>query len=172
MVLCVGFLLLVSVLFSTTLAALEASWGLLFTLPSLAWQGADFVFSLIIVTLLFAWIFKVLPNVQLRWSDVWIGSGVTALLFTIGKFLIGFYLGTSGVASYYGAAGSAIIILLWVYYSVCILFFGAEFTKASVLKRSGEILPDHRAKLLSAQAKSPPKENPDVNVQHTPLESG
>jgi membrane protein len=150
MVLCVGFLLLISLLVSAALAAVDISMGHLLVLPGFVWQTADFVVSLVLITVLFAMIFKVLPNVRLRWGDVWIGAACTAFLFTIGKVLIGLYLGTSSVASTYGAAGSAVVILLWVYYSACILFFGAEFTKAYVSRHGGGILPDKRAVLLPA----------------------
>jgi membrane protein len=83
-----------------------------------------------IAVLLFAMIFKILPAVELTWRDVWMGAIVTAILFTAGKFAIGYYIGKSGVASAYGAAGSIVTILLWIYYSSLILLFGAEFTKA------------------------------------------
>jgi membrane protein len=149
MVLCAGFLLLFSLILSAVLAALGPYLHGLSILPVPVWQGADILFSFAVVTLLFAAVFKMLPNVRTHWRDVWIGAAITSFLFTTGKFLIGFYLGRSGVASYYGAAGSAIIILLWVYYSACILFFGAEFTKVYVLKRHGKILPDKRAVLRS-----------------------
>jgi len=82
-----------------------------------------------LITLLFAMIFKFLPDAKIAWHDVWIGAFITALLFTIGKFALGLYLGKSGVSSSYGAAGSLIVLLLWVYYSSQILFFGAEFTQ-------------------------------------------
>ncbi len=149
MVLAVGFLLLVSLILSAILAALGTSMGKLLPVPGALWQGTDFVLSLAVVTLLFAMIFKLLPNVVLRLRDVWIGAACTAFLFTVGKFLIGLYLGTSGATSYYGAAGSLIIILLWVYYSACILFFGAEFTKAYALKYGSGVVPDKRAELLT-----------------------
>jgi membrane protein len=150
MVLGVGFFLLISLVVSAALAAVAVSMHRMLTLPGFVWQGADFLISLVVVTLLFALIFKVLPNVRLRWRDVWLGAACTAFLFTLGKFLIGFYLGTSGVASYYGAAGSAIVILLWVYYSACILFFGAEFTKAYAVKYGAGVEPDKRAVLRLA----------------------
>jgi len=145
MVLVVGFLLVVSLLVSAALAAFDDSLQKLMALPSIVWQGADIVVSVVVMTMLFAMIFKVLPNVILRWRDVWTGAACTAVLFTIGKFLIGVYLGTSGVTSYYGAAGSAIVLLLWVYYSACILFFGAELTKVYVRKYGAGIVPDSRA---------------------------
>jgi membrane protein len=82
-----------------------------------------------VITVLFAMIFKVLPDVKIAWRDVWIGAALTALLFTAGKFLLGLYLGKNAAVSAYGAAGSLVLILLWVYYSAQILFFGAEFTQ-------------------------------------------
>jgi membrane protein len=147
MVLGVGFLLLVSLVLSATLTALGATMRNLLALPGAVWQSADILVSFAVVTMLFAMIFKFLPNVMLRLRDVWIGAGCTAFLFTLGKFLIGLYLGTSGVTSYYGAAGSVVVILLWVYYSACILFFGAEFTKAYASKYGSGVIPDKRAEL-------------------------
>jgi membrane protein len=88
----------------------------------------DLVVSLVIITLLFAMVYKMLPSVTIAWRDVWVGAAVTSLLFTVGKLLIGLYLGNSGVGSAYGAAGSVLVILVWVYYSAQIFLFGAEFT--------------------------------------------
>ncbi|MHB9154141.1 MAG: YihY/virulence factor BrkB family protein [Endomicrobiales bacterium] len=124
-----GFLLLVSLLASALLAGLESVLGLRAAGLGALWKAADILISWSIITALFALIFKVLPNVAITWRDVWTGAAVTAFLFTIGKFLIGLYLGISAVSSVYGAAGALVIILLWVYYSSQILFFGAEFTK-------------------------------------------
>jgi membrane protein len=107
--------------------------------------------SFTVISALFATIFKVLPNVRIGWRDVRIGAVGTAFLFTAGKFLIGWYLGTSTVASSFGAAGSVVIILLWVYYSSCILFFGAEFTKVYARRFGSGIVPNSRA-LLWADA--------------------
>ena len=103
-------------------------------LPGVAvvWEAVNVVVSLGVITLLFAMIYKILPDVKLGWSDVWVGALVTAGLFTIGKFLIGLYLGTSSFASTYGAAGSVIVILVWVYYTSQIILLGAEFTRAYV----------------------------------------
>jgi membrane protein len=89
----------------------------------------DFVFSLVFIAGLMALIFKFLPDVRIAWSDVWIGAALTSLLFTAGKFLIGFYIAKSVTMSAYGAAGSVVIILAWIYYSAQILYFGAEFTR-------------------------------------------
>ena len=128
----VGFLLLVSLLVSAALTALHRYMG--HTYPGLAelWQAANVLVSFGVVTLLFAMIYRVLPDVELTWRDVWLGAIVTALLFSVGKFLIGLYLGTSGLTSTYGAAGSVVVLLLWVYYSSQIVLLGAEFTRAWV----------------------------------------
>ena len=128
----VGFLLLVSLLVSAGLSALHRYMGTAF--PGLAevWQAADVLVSFGVVTLLFAMIYRVLPDVQLTWRDVWLGAVITACLFSVGKVLIGLYLGTSTLASTYGAAGSVVVLLLWVYYSSQIVLLGAEFTRAWV----------------------------------------
>jgi membrane protein len=129
MVLGVGFLLLVSLVVSTGLSAtLHFMSGRLPGGETL-WHMVELGISFGFVTMLFALIYKVLPAVQLAWRDVWIGAGMTALLFTLGKFLIGLYLGRSGVSSAYGAAGSLVVVLVWVYYAGLIFFFGAEFTQ-------------------------------------------
>ncbi len=148
-VLSVGFLLLVSLLLNAILTALSKYVNWLLPLPALAWQTLDFVGSFGVITVLFAMIFKILPNVRLGWHDVWMGAAVTSLLFVLGKFLIGFYLGASSITSAYGAAASVIIVLLWVYYSACILFFGAEFTKVYACKFGSGIVPNRRAMLWS-----------------------
>jgi membrane protein len=128
LILSLGFLLLVSLVFSAIVSALARKWG-----PSDATgtvlQAVNFLFSFALVTLLFAMIYKILPSVHIAWKDVAIGSVITALLFSVGKFLIGVYLGNSAVASSYGAAGSVILVLIWVYYSAQIFLLGAEFTK-------------------------------------------
>jgi len=129
MVLGIGFLLLISLVVTAALAALSTYMRGLLEWPPAVLHTADFLISLAVVAVLFAMIFKLLPNVKVRWHDVWIGAVGTALLFALGQFLIGLYLGKSSISSTYGAAGSVIIVLLWIYYSGCILFFGAEFTK-------------------------------------------
>jgi membrane protein len=136
MVLGIGFLLLVSLVISTVLSAVNG-WviGLLPSAEFLA-QILNFAISFGVVTLLFASIYKVLPDTPIRWADVWIGAAVTALLFTIGKFLLGLYLGNSTIASSYGAAGSFVVLLVWIYYSAQILLLGAEFTQVYA-KRHG-----------------------------------
>ncbi len=129
MILGIGFLLLVSLVISAVLAAVSYWLNGLLHLPVGIWQIVDFAISFGVVTLLFALIYKLLPDVDLAWNDVWIGAAITSVLFTIGKSLIGVYLGGSGIASTYGAAGSFVIILLWINYSAQILFLGAEFTQ-------------------------------------------
>ncbi|MES2468018.1 MAG: YihY/virulence factor BrkB family protein [Verrucomicrobiota bacterium] len=147
-VLAIGFLLLVSLVISVLLALLGKYMSMRFELPSAVWQAWDFIISFIVVTSLFALIFKLLPNVRLRWRDVWLGAVATSLLFTIGKLIIGYYLATTSIASSFGAAGSVVIVLAWIYYSACILFFGAEITKIFVRKFGPGIVPNSRAVLV------------------------
>ena len=133
----VGFVLLVSLLVSTALSALNSYIGELVPQIAEIWQGVNTLVSLGVVTLLFAMIYQFLPDVDLRLRHVWVGALVTAGLFNIGKYLIGLYLGTSGVASAYGAAGSVVVLLVWVYYSAQIVLLGAEFTRAYVERFGG-----------------------------------
>ena len=129
MVLSTGFLLLVSLLTSAFLSGLGhfAEGYLPAWFHLLEW--GNLLVDFVVVTLLFALIFRYIPDTEVEWGDVWWGAGLTAVLFAAGKFLIGLYLGSSSIASSYGAAGSLVIILIWVYYSAQILFFGAEFTQ-------------------------------------------
>lgn len=145
MVLGIGFLLLVSLIISTAVSAV-GKWatGLLPGSETLM-QGLTFVVSFAFVTLLFAMMYKFLPDVEIGWRDVWIGAVVTALLFTLGKFLIGLYLGKSSIASTYGAAGSLVVVLLWIYYSSQILFLGAEFTQVYATHYGSQIKPSKHA---------------------------
>jgi len=128
MILGVGFLLIVSLVVSAAIAAFGQWWGDAFSYQALVLEVINFVLSVGVITLAFALIYKLIPRVSVQWHDVWIGAAVTALLFTVGKSLIGFYLGKTGVASAFGAAGSLIVLLLWVYYSAQIFLLGAEFT--------------------------------------------
>jgi membrane protein len=130
MILGVGFLLIVSLVLSAAITALGQRWGAALGHQALLLEAADFGLSFGLITLSFALIYKYVPRVAIEWRDVWIGAAVTALLFTVGKSLIGAYLGRSGIASAFGAAGSLIVLLLWVYYSAQIFLFGAEFTWA------------------------------------------
>jgi membrane protein len=129
MVLGIGFLLLVSLVLSAALSALGHFWNGWFPGWEVLLQIVNFVIGFLVVTGLFAMIYKLLPRCDIGWRDVWVGAAVTSLLFSIGKLLIGLYLGKSSVASSFGAAGSLVIVLLWGYYSAQIFLFGAEFTK-------------------------------------------
>ncbi len=132
LVLTIGFLLLVSLLLSTFVSAVIRFADNIIAIPPSLLGGADLLVSFVVITFLFGMIFIVLPDVRLTWADVARGAAVTALLFIIGKFLISFYLTHTGTASTYGAAGSLVAVLLWVYYSSLILLYGAEFTRAYI----------------------------------------
>lgn len=132
-----GFLLMVSLIASALLSWIGAQTIARFELPVFALQVTDHVLSFAMVTFLFAMIFKLLPDTPIRWRHVWLGAVVTALLFTIGKSLLGIYLGRASVTSGYGAARSLILLLLWCYYAAQIGFLGAEFTRVSALSRGG-----------------------------------
>jgi len=128
MVLGIGFLLLVSLLLSAALTAVATYASSFLPIPPAAIHSMDFLFSVFFIAALMALIFKFLPDTKVAWGDVWVGAALTSLLFTAGKFLIGFYIGKSVTMSAYGAAGSVVIILAWIYYSAQLLYFGAEFT--------------------------------------------
>jgi membrane protein len=130
MVLSIGFLLLVSLVISTALAAVGKFFGGLLPIPSPVLAVLNFLLSYIGVAVLFGLIFRFVPEAKVRWQNVWLGALVTGMFFTIGKTLIGLYLGKASVGSAYGAAGSVIVVIVWVYYSAQIFFFGAEFTHA------------------------------------------
>jgi len=134
MVLGVGFLLLVSLLVSALLAALGRYFGEILPIPEAALHALNLGLSFIVITFLFGMIYKLLPDVRLEWSDVAIGAAVTSLLFSLGKLLLGLYLGKSTLGSTYGAAGSFVIVLVWVYYSAQVFFLGAEFTRMYALQ--------------------------------------
>ena len=146
MVISIGFLLLVSLIIDTALVVVQQSlsrllegWTLYFV------TTLNVVLSLLLVTLIFALLFKVLPDAKIKWRDVWVGAAVTTGFFALGKYLIGFYLGNSSFNSAYGAAGSLVIILIWVYYSTVIFLFGAELTSVYAEKVGSEITPYHHA---------------------------
>ena len=128
MIMGIGFLLMVSLVASAVLSALGKWWSPLFGGWTTVLHVVNFAFSFALATTMFAMIYKIMPRVRIQWRDVWIGAGVTALMFTIGKLLIGLYIGRSGVASTFGAAGSLVVVMLWVYYSAQIFLLGAEFT--------------------------------------------
>jgi membrane protein len=148
----VGFLLLVSMLVSTALGAVGRFFG--GDDPTLIWSVINFVISFGVTTLLFALVFKVVPDVKIQWSDVWIGAAATALLFTIGKAALGWYLGRQSTTSAYGAAGSFVALLLWVYYTAQIVFLGAEFTQVYAKTYGSKIQPAENAVPLTEEARA------------------
>ena len=145
MVLAIGFLLLVSLLLSAVLSGIGKLQINLLPGITPVWQLLNFGISFGFITLLFALIYYYLPDVKILWKDVWIGAIMTALLFTIGKFAIGLYLGRGSLGSAYGAAGSLIVFLAWVFYSAQILLFGAELTQVYARKRGRSIRPNCHA---------------------------
>jgi membrane protein len=114
-------------------------------LPEWVTQVINGITSFLVITLLFALIFKFLPDADIAWRDVWLGAAVTSLLFNLGKIAIGLYLGRSSVGTSFGAAGSLVLILIWVYYSAQIFFFGAEITQVTANEFGSRILPDENA---------------------------
>lgn len=143
MIVSVGFLMLVSLMVNATLDLLNSRLKIYLEDSTVyLFYVLNLIIVLASITLLFAIIFRTLPDGIIKWKDAFIGAGCTAVLFMIGKFAIGFYLGNSTIASVYGAAGSIIIILVWVYYSAIILYFGAEFTKVYAKSFGGQIAPN------------------------------
>ena len=163
MVITVGFLLLTSLVLSTALtAALNAAKGWVTFAPWVL-HGADLGVGLVIITSLFALMFKVLPDVVVKWGEVWIGAFVTAALFTLGRFVIALYLGHTTVASAYGAAGSLVALLLWIYYSCAILFYGAEFIRAYRIDRGEVVQPKSTAVIVRLEIVQKPDGKEEVD---------
>lgn len=147
----VGFLLLVSLVLSAALSALQdylTNW-----MPSVPWlwQAGNITISFFVVAILFAMIYKFLPDVQIEWRDVWIGAAVTSFLFNGGKYLISIYLGHAAIGSAFGAAGSFAVLLVWIYYSALISFFGAEFTQVYARRQGRQIRPKAHAREIGKQ---------------------
>jgi membrane protein len=178
MILGIGFLLLVSLVISAGLSAVNTWMTGLMPGAEMLFSVLNFVVSLALITLLFAMIYRFLPDVRIAWRDVWMGALFTALLFTIGKFLIGLYLGRSSAASVFGAAGSLVIVLLWIYYSTQILFFGAEMTQVYARLRGAQIVPDENAvkvrevkeivDSIGGKEKGAPQRPPGTTARHEP----
>jgi membrane protein len=145
MVLGVAFMLLVSLLLSAAVAAFGRVLASSLPGGEGLWQVLNFLLAFAMVTGLLGLIFKVIPDVEIRWRDVWMGAAVTALLFTLGKFLLGLYLGKSSFESSYGAAGSIVALVVWVYYASQILFMGAEFTQVYAREFGADIRPSPQA---------------------------
>lgn len=148
MVVGVAFLLLVSLVISAALTWVGEVFASSLPGGAVVWQVLNFCISLGVVTALFALMFKTLPDVHIQWRDVWVGSAVTAALFTLGKFGLGIYLGSAGVSSAYGAAGSIVALVIWVYYSSQVLLIGAEFTQVYAKRHGSRITPDGKAVAL------------------------
>lgn len=152
MVLTVGFLLLVSLVLSTALSVVAEFLGGLAPGTLILARIVNYLISFGVTALLFALIFKVIPDVTIRWRDVWHGALVTAALFSIGRWAIGLYLGQSATASTYGAAGSMIVLLVWVYYAAQIVFLGAEFTQVYANHYGARVVPDENAIPVTGEA--------------------
>ncbi len=163
MVLGIGFLLLVSLIISGVLAALLGYFNNLIPGIAFIWQIVNFLVGFAISTVLFGLIFKVLPDVKITWSDVWIGAAITSILFSFGRFLLGQYLGNGSFGSTYGAAGSVIVVIAWVYYAAQILFFGAEFTQVYARRYGSQIVPDDNAIPMTDKARA----NLGMKSKHT-----
>ncbi|AFZ14273.1 ribonuclease BN [Crinalium epipsammum PCC 9333] len=154
MILGIGFILLVSLVLSSVLVGVSNYFGNYLPDVVLIARIANLVISFGVITVLFAMIYRVLPDVEIAWGDVWLGAAITSLLFSIGKWGIGLYLGNSSVGSTYGAAGSFVVFLLWVNYSAQILFFGAEFTQVYANKYGSQIRPAKNAVPLTEDARA------------------
>lgn len=154
MVLGTGFLLLVSLILSTAVAAVTHAVGGLMPALGPLLGLADTLVSFVVIAALFAMIFKLLPDAEVSWADVGVGAVLTTLLFLVGKWAIGLYLGRSALASTYGAAGSLVVLLVWMYYSAQILYFGAEFTQAYANRYGSRIRPSPGAEPVTAEARA------------------
>ncbi len=150
-VLSIGFILLVSLVLGVLVRAMLQAADELLPFVGLLTTGAEFLVSLLVIAVLFATIFKVLPDVVLRWQDVLVGAAVTAVLFSVGRSAIAFYLSHTATASTYGAAGSVVMILLWVYYSSLILLFGAAFTRCHLLEQGRPLVPRNSAVVVKRE---------------------
>jgi membrane protein len=154
MVLAIGFLLLVSLVVTAVLSSFTAMLSSFLGDATFVAHAIDILVSFGFVTLLFALIYKYVPDVEIQWRDVWVGAALTSILFTMGKYLIGLYIGTSGVSSTFGAAGSLITILVWVYYSSLIFFLGAEFTRVYATQYGSGVAPAENAQPMDAAPQS------------------
>lgn len=149
-----GFLLLISLVLSAGISGAGGYLGNIWPGFEAFWHFAHGIVSFLIITLLFALIFKFLPDAQVSWRDVWVGAALTAALFTIGKLLIGLYLGKSAMSSAYGAAGSFVILVVWIYYSAQILFFGAEITQVFAKRYGTKIVPKPGATAVTEEKRA------------------
>lgn len=152
LVLGVGLLLLLSLVVGVVLSAAQTALSGVLPGLGLVWVGVQLVVSLALTTLVFAAVFKVLPNVEIGWRQVLLGAFITAVLFEIGRVLLGIYFATAGVGSAFGAAGSIAVVLVWLYYSGMIFFFGAELTQVLAGRQGAPVRPDEKAERLPSRA--------------------
>lgn len=154
-VLGIGFLLLVSLVLTAAVTAAGEFFAESLPVSAFLLQVFNFVLSFLLVTVLFALMYRVLPDADVGWADVWVGAFVTAFLFSVGKLAIGLYLGSSSVGSAYGAAGSLVVILVWVYYSAQLLLFGAEFTQVYSNRYGSRIRKEEEAEAVAEGPEEP-----------------
>lgn len=169
-----GFLLLVSLAATTVVESIGGRLqAMLPDVTVVLFYIINLVLNMAVITALFAIIFKVLPDARIRWKDIWPGAIATSILFLIGKFAISLYISKSDIGSTYGAAGSLAVILIWIYYSSIILYFGAEFTKAYALNKGATIIPNHYAQWTTAPTmpNAKPKEAPAQSYSPSPSDS-
>lgn len=171
MVLGIGFMLLVSLVISAGISATEELLASVLPFHELILQIINLVISIGVITLFFALIFKFLPDAKIAWRDVWVGAFFTAVLFALGKTLIGLYLGSSAIASSYGAAGSLVLLLVWIYYSAQILFFGAEFTQVYANQLGSKLVPEGQAATTPPGPATPETRNTGTGRQIIPITS-
>jgi membrane protein len=168
MILGIGFLLLVSLILSAVLAAMSDYLSKLLPILVGLITILDFIISFVGITAIFAFMFKFLPAATLKWRDVWVGAAVTSLLFSIGKLLIGLYLGNGAIGSTFGAASSLVIIMLWTFYSSQIVLFGAEFTRLYAMRFGSNILPDANAvRIVMQRVETKPTHLPRRNTHQS-----
>jgi membrane protein len=140
-----GLIFLASLVLSTALSAVQSQIGGGLPGSAVLWQVLDAAVSLLVLTAAFAMIFKFLPDVELGWGDVWVGAGITAVLFVVGQYLLGLYLSHTSTASAFGAAGAVVLLMVWIYYAAQILLYGAEITQLHALRRGSGLVPGENA---------------------------
>ena len=160
MVLAIGILLILSLIFSTVVSALSTYKVDFLPNWAIVWESIDSVFFLALMTFLFGLMFKYVPDIKIKWKDIWVGASITSVLFSFGKFLLGWYIQKGGLGSAYGAAGSLIVFLAWVYYSTQIILLGAEFTKVYTIMYGSKLRPKKHSRIsASSQMSSSSKQH-------------
>jgi membrane protein len=170
MVLGTCFLLLVSLIISSIVVAMSETISAWIPGGAVVGNILENASAFIVITLLFSMIFKILPDIKIGWNDVWVGAALTALFFTIGKFVIGMYIGKTSIGSGYGAAGSVVVLIAWIYYSAQILFFGAEFTQVYARLHGTHVIPKENAEVVvplrGTQSPTKSSTTPDKPMEH------